>query len=394
MNVKIGAKIKALRKRDDITQERLADVLGVTNQAISRWESENGYPDIEYIKPIANFFNVAIDYLFDHDMAEKWQKIDNYLAQFSKHALSTPKPVDEQINLMRHALAEFPAEEILLLKLAEALYWKWSANGFWGANDGDGPDIEKHKSFDAWEESMKIMEGLLGTSTDDSIRGECRYWLTQIYGAIGEKEKLLAIAETCSDLAHSKQHILASSVWGEDGILHKQVLLQSLLTPLQNVLRPLAKRAGLENEAYTFLFDFHTFIYGDDCGFHNHWLAFLYVCYASFQCKSSKLEKALDALKNAFTHGKRFAEFTDVTNEKPNSSPFTDLILIKQELRCIDPRSEVQRVWDALKGDEVQELLRNNDDFIALVNEVEAWLAERGEKIARKFGTPANEHRF
>ena len=42
MNIKIEAKIKELRKRDDVTQERLAEVLGVTNQAISRWESETG----------------------------------------------------------------------------------------------------------------------------------------------------------------------------------------------------------------------------------------------------------------------------------------------------------------------------------------------------------------
>ena len=376
MNIKIGAKIKTLRKRDDITQEQLADVLGVTNQAISRWESENGYPDIEYITPIANFFNVTIDFLFDHDIAEKRRKIDGYLAQYYKCHLMIPMPNDEQIDLMRHALAEFPAEEILLLKLAEALYWKWSANGFWEVSDGGSPDIEKHKSFVSWEESMKIMEELLATSTDDSIRGQCRYWLTQIYGAIGEKEKLLAIADKCGNLAHSKQHILAFSAWGEDGIRYKQELLESLLTPLQNVLRPLAKRAGLDNEAFTFLFDFHTFIYGDDCGIHNHWLAFLYVCYASFQCKSNKPEEALEALKNAFAHGKRFAEFADGANEKPNSSPFTDLM--KQEAGGIDPRSEVQRVWNALKGDERQELLHDNDNFIALVKEVEAWLAERG----------------
>ena len=71
MNVKIGEKIKELRKRGGITQDKLATALGVTNQAISKWESENGYPDIEYIKPIANFFNVTIDYLFDNDTEEE-----------------------------------------------------------------------------------------------------------------------------------------------------------------------------------------------------------------------------------------------------------------------------------------------------------------------------------
>ena len=78
MNVKIGAKIKELRKRDNITQERLAEVLGVTNQAISKWESGNGYPDIEYITAIADFFNVPIDFLFDHDTEENVRKTDEY----------------------------------------------------------------------------------------------------------------------------------------------------------------------------------------------------------------------------------------------------------------------------------------------------------------------------
>ena len=60
MNLKLGVKIKELRKRDNITQEQLAEALGVTNQAVSKWESENGYPDIEYISPIAQFFNISI----------------------------------------------------------------------------------------------------------------------------------------------------------------------------------------------------------------------------------------------------------------------------------------------------------------------------------------------
>ena len=55
MNIKIGTRIKTLRKRDGVTQEKLADALGVTPQAVSKWESETGYPDLEYLTPIANF---------------------------------------------------------------------------------------------------------------------------------------------------------------------------------------------------------------------------------------------------------------------------------------------------------------------------------------------------
>ena len=65
MKIKIGARLKELRKQQNVTQEQLAEALGVTNQAVSRWESESGYPDIEYIIPIASFFKVTANYLLD-----------------------------------------------------------------------------------------------------------------------------------------------------------------------------------------------------------------------------------------------------------------------------------------------------------------------------------------
>ena len=63
MNIKIGEKIKQLRQRDGRKQEDLANALGVTCQAISRWEANGGYPDMELIPAIANYFNVSIDEL-------------------------------------------------------------------------------------------------------------------------------------------------------------------------------------------------------------------------------------------------------------------------------------------------------------------------------------------
>ena len=57
----IGQKIKDLRKKADLTQDRLADYLGVSPQAVSRWEANGGYPDMELLPAIANYFNVTID---------------------------------------------------------------------------------------------------------------------------------------------------------------------------------------------------------------------------------------------------------------------------------------------------------------------------------------------
>lgn len=61
----IGNKIKDLRNQRGVTQDELAKVLNISNQAVSKWEN-GGSPDIELIPEIAKYFNVTIDYLFDY----------------------------------------------------------------------------------------------------------------------------------------------------------------------------------------------------------------------------------------------------------------------------------------------------------------------------------------
>ena len=380
MNVKIGEKIKALRKRDDITQERLSEVLGVTGQAVSKWESGSSYPDIEYITPLANIFNVTIDYLFDYDIAEKRQKIQEYLTQYGKCNLNNPFDCDVPINLMRQALAEFPADEMLLLKLADGLFWKWIHRTGQNKQDCyDVPDVKRNKSLDSWEESVKIMEELLETSTNDAIRGGCREKLAEIYGYIGEKEKLLAIAEKCGSTHHTKEGILSHSSWGEDGIRYKQEYLAAMFTPLQNTLRCLAWRAGENavNKAFAILFDLHELVFRDDCGIHSHWLAFLYTDYARSLIGYNKPDETIKAFKQAFIHAKKFAEFADGTSEKINTTPFTNLTRRLENYEP-NPDSEVRQLLGILTNEHKFKVLHENADFTALLKEVEDWIAERG----------------
>ena len=64
MNENIGSMIRKLRKEKDITQEELAELLGITSQAVSKWESGAGLPDISQLVPLANVFEVPMDALF------------------------------------------------------------------------------------------------------------------------------------------------------------------------------------------------------------------------------------------------------------------------------------------------------------------------------------------
>lgn len=61
--LKIGTRIAELRHVNNITQLELAEKLGVTDRAVSKWETGGSYPDIFLLPKIADIFNVSVDYL-------------------------------------------------------------------------------------------------------------------------------------------------------------------------------------------------------------------------------------------------------------------------------------------------------------------------------------------
>lgn len=66
----IGERIKELRKKNDMTQEKLADYFGVSYQAVSKWENDITCPDISMILPLTRLLHVTADKLLGIDEAE------------------------------------------------------------------------------------------------------------------------------------------------------------------------------------------------------------------------------------------------------------------------------------------------------------------------------------
>lgn len=62
----VGSKIKLLRINKQITQEQLADVLNISGQAVSKWESDTSSPDISMLPSLADYFGITIDELLGH----------------------------------------------------------------------------------------------------------------------------------------------------------------------------------------------------------------------------------------------------------------------------------------------------------------------------------------
>lgn len=131
--MEFGEKLQELRKNKGLTQEELAEALHVSRTAISKWESNRGYPNIESLKEIASFFSVTIDELLSGEriltIADKENKSNirsmcNWLLGMVD-LLSIlliilplyPKPIDGYI----YSVSLFEYTDILPMN--KAIYW-------------------------------------------------------------------------------------------------------------------------------------------------------------------------------------------------------------------------------------------------------------------------------
>lgn len=79
--ITLGEKIKTLRKAKNISQEKLAQYLGVSFQAISKWENDNACPDIALLPDIARFFGITVDELLQVEKLDEQKLFEDYLQQ-------------------------------------------------------------------------------------------------------------------------------------------------------------------------------------------------------------------------------------------------------------------------------------------------------------------------
>ena len=113
--MKLNQNILSLRNERGYTQERLADMLGVSTAAVSKWECGNAYPDITLLPKIAEVFGVSVDYLLGYDITSQ-KSISEIVAQANK--LRKDLKGDEAEELIRQTLARYPNNLQLKFELA------------------------------------------------------------------------------------------------------------------------------------------------------------------------------------------------------------------------------------------------------------------------------------
>lgn len=114
MKIKLGEKIRELRKNKGISQEVLAAALGVTFQSVSKWENGATMPDVTLIPAIASFFGVSTDELFDFNLYETEKKVMDICRRSWEIRDKNPAEAERILN---EGLKQYPGNDIILNNL-------------------------------------------------------------------------------------------------------------------------------------------------------------------------------------------------------------------------------------------------------------------------------------
>ena len=177
----IGTNIYTLRKEKKITQMQLAEKLGVSEQAVSKWENNQCAPDVSLFPIIAEFFGVSIDRLFGYHTNSYKGEVEAIM-KAADNSMNTYK----EIEIIGDGLKKYPNSPELKIYLAFSLSM---------INRTSKDEKEKH---DAIEKAIRLCKEVVNSCGDIEQTDRALNMLRRIYCEIGEFEKAVEAIEKIS----------------------------------------------------------------------------------------------------------------------------------------------------------------------------------------------------
>ena len=314
----LGENLKKLRKEKNLTQEQLADVLGVSPQAVSRWESGITYPDITMLPTIANYFDITLDDLVGMDKIKDESNIDKI---FDEHRINFSKGrVDKNIELLGKALKRYPKNEQLLFCYAAALA---------SCMEKNGQKLTENEIRQNTLEAIKVGERLLESCTDLSLKISTIKELSFYYNRVGEKEKAVTLAESLPDIWQCSTTILDNFYTGEKRKRFLQDAILSYADALYHAVIPLADLNYQNNELTTeerieiigkCITIFEIIFEKEDFYFYSVRMSNMYRYTAAMDMLIGRHEEALSHLEAA-------AKYAVMNDTLPEKGTYTSLLI-------------------------------------------------------------------
>ncbi len=371
MQINIGLKIKELRKRDGRTQEAMAAALGVTGQAISRWEANGGYPDMEIIPSIANYFHVTIDELFGYS-EDRTKKIESILSK-ADAALNAQEDMTECVDMLRSAVEEFPSEIDLQIKLGYVLiqygWQKYGARSY--TIDGSNyvhEDTKYNSQNIYWHEALQIFEKVIETDISRDDRDSIISIMVITYQNMGHTEKAISLSEKQNSLNVSKELLLPQATTDElrdkyqgEAIIALLIELNRIITSsVQTKTHSVTADGDGINSLLTFAHFCESVFSDGNCGaFHYHLCTlYLYVSmYAAIYIKNP--EFALTYFEKGFDHKKK-GDALDGVKEYRYTAPLVSKVTAN-DFSSLNP--DFWKIWRDLLPSELWDKIKQNEKY-------------------------------
>ena len=178
----LPANLKKYRMQKDLTQEDVAEFLGITAQSVSKWERGESFPDITFLPALANIFETSVDLLLGMDTirAEK-TRLDIH-----KKAIGYQRSGDYDMaeKTYREALLIYPNKPGMILGLASTLALKGET-----------------------EEAIELMEIGLPISQNEKQKSTMRATLCFLYLRAGMEDKAIKLASLLPHMRESREVI-------------------------------------------------------------------------------------------------------------------------------------------------------------------------------------------
>lgn len=292
MDILLAEKLRAFRTEQGNTQEELARHLGISVQAVSKWERGEGYPDITLLPAIASYYGRTVDDLLGCGELEREKKIESITAQYD--ANGSEGRIEDNILLMRRALREFPNQLDFMSKLAESILF-----------------IDKEEHLD---ECIDLCEKILDKSTDDWQRYEA---LRTLVCACGRKDtgKAEEYAEKLPGLHCTRNVVLESVLEGKACVELAQQNIMGYIGLITGSIISMLRAGEYTAEETTFAYEtvdrlYKLFLYDENYGFMHGTLYLIWMSIAKESAKCENREKTLQALENARQHAMEMDHYT------------------------------------------------------------------------------------
>ena len=189
MEINLGSKIRQLRKVRGMSQEVLAQAMGVSFQCVSKWENAVTVPDVTMIPAIASFFGVSTDELFDFNLMEQEQKVQDLCWAAAEYRFTDPERAEK---MLREALRQYPGNEIILNNLLYVM-----------------------QTPDRYDEVVTVCKSILEITRDDEVKYDVLRILAQTYHDMGAQEMVQPTLERIPEIYFSKLELAAKLLCGE-----------------------------------------------------------------------------------------------------------------------------------------------------------------------------------